>query len=61
MLVGAAVYAEAYPAMKTSVLTWGDFGKVTLAQALHVSPWVLIPLLTVGFIGLFRFFEKKRL
>ena len=61
MLVGAAVYAEAYPAMQATVLTWGDFGKVTLPAAVGVSPWVLIPLFCAGFIGLFWCFEKLRL
>jgi len=61
MLAGAAIYAEVYPAMKASVLTWGVFGKVTLASALGVSHWVLIPLFTVGFVALFWWFEKKKL
>ena len=60
MLVGAAVYAEAYPALKASVNTWGKFGKVTLPQALGVSHWVLIPVLIVFFLLLFRLFEKKK-
>jgi uncharacterized membrane protein YedE/YeeE len=30
MLVGAALYAEAYPGLKKTVLTWGDLGKITL-------------------------------
>jgi hypothetical protein len=61
MLVGAAIYAEVHPALAGSVLTWGDFGKMTLAQALHVNHWVLIPILVVAFIGLFWWFEKKEL
>ncbi len=61
MIVGAALYAEAYPALKETVLTWGDFGKVTLPQALGVSPWLVIPVMIVGGLALFRFFEKKGL
>jgi hypothetical protein len=61
MLVGAAVYAEVYPAMKDSVLTWGSFGKVTLPQALGLNHWVLIPIFVAAFIGLFWWFEKKQL
>lgn len=61
MLCGGALYAEVYPAMKASVLTWGDFGKVTLPSALGISPWVLIPVFAVGFLALFWFFEKKQL
>jgi len=59
MLVGAAVFAELYPAMSTTVSTWGAFGKITLPQILGLSPWLVIPVLVVGFLALFRFFEQK--
>lgn len=61
MLVGAAVYAEAYPALKASVLGWGKLGKITLPGVLGVSPWVVIPVLVVVYLGFFRLFEKKRI
>ena len=61
MLVGAAVYAEAYPALKSTVLTWGDLGKVTLASVTGINHWVWIVLLSAGFIALFAWFEKKKL
>ena len=60
MLVGAAVYAEIYPALKGNVLAWGSYGKITLAQILGVSHWLVIPLLGVVFVALFAFFEKKK-
>ena len=37
MLVGAAIFAEVYPGLKKTVLTWGDFGKLTLPQVLGVD------------------------
>jgi len=61
MLGGAALYAEAYPAMKATVLTWGNYGEITIPQILGVSPWVIIPFFVVGGIALFRWFEKKGL
>lgn len=61
MIVGAALYAETYPYLKKTVLTWGDFGKLTLPQALGISPWLVIPVMIVGGLALFRFFEKKGL
>ena len=61
MLVGAGLYAEAYPAMKTSVLTWGSFGKITFSQVLGVSPWIVVPALVVIYLLLFAWFEKKRI
>lgn len=37
MLVGAGIYAEIYPLMKNTVLTWGDYGKITIPQVLGVN------------------------
>jgi uncharacterized membrane protein YedE/YeeE len=61
MLIGAALYAEAYPLIKRTVLTWGDFGKITLPGVLGVSHWVVIPVFLLAGIALFSIFEKKGL
>lgn len=61
MLVGAAVFAEAYPALKESVLTWGDFGKVTLPGLLGLSHWPVIMVFVAGAVLLLRFLERKGL
>ncbi|MFO7460130.1 MAG: DUF6691 family protein [Desulfatiglandales bacterium] len=61
MLAGAALYAEAYPLLKGTVLTWGNLGKVTIPQILGVSHWVVIPVFLIGGFVLFRWFEKKGL
>jgi uncharacterized membrane protein YedE/YeeE len=61
MVAGAAVFAEAYPVLKRTVLTWGNLGKITLPQVLGVSHWVVIPLLILGALGLFIWLEKRGL
>ncbi|MGB6009869.1 MAG: DUF6691 family protein [Desulfobacterales bacterium] len=61
MLVGGAIYAEAYPLMKKSLLTWGDLGKITLPGVLGVNHWFVIPIFVLAGVGLFLFFEKKKL
>jgi uncharacterized membrane protein YedE/YeeE len=61
MLAGAAVYAEAYPLMKRTVLTWGDLGKITLPGMLGVNHWIVVPVFVVAGAGLFYWFEKKNL
>lgn len=61
MLVGAALYAEAYPGMKKTVLTWGDLGKITFPQVLGVNHWIIIAIIVIGGLLLFRWFEKKGL
>ena len=61
MILGAGLYAEAYPFMKSTVLTWGNFGKITLPGVLGINHWIVIVILVVVFIVLFRWFEKKGL
>jgi len=61
MLCGAALYAEAYPSMKTTVLTWGDYGKITLPLVLGINHWLIITLIILGGLALFLWFEQKGL
>ncbi len=61
MLTGAALFAEAYPMLKKTVLTWGNYGKITLPQVMSINHWFIIPVLIIGGLVLFRWFEKKRL
>ena len=61
MLVGAAVFAEVYPALKKTILTWGNFGNITLPKVLGVNHWVMVAIFVIGTLALFRWFEKKGL
>jgi uncharacterized membrane protein YedE/YeeE len=61
MLVGAALFAEAYPTLRETILTWGDFGQVTLPSVLGVSHWIVIPLYVIATGAFFRWLEKKGL
>jgi hypothetical protein len=61
MICGAALYAESYPLMKETVLTWGDLGKLTIPAMLGINHWPIIILCGIGGITLFRFLEKKNL
>ncbi len=61
MTLGAGFYAEMYPLIKETVLTWGDFGKITLATAAGINHWIIIVIAGALFILLFSWFEKKGL
>lgn len=61
MLFGAALFAEAYPALNATVLTWGDYGKITIPQVLGINHWPVIVVFIVLGVVLFRWFEKKGL
>ena len=61
MLAGAAIYAESYPFLKSTVLAWKDFGNLSLPEVVGTSPWVIIILFWIFGLALFRFFEKRHL
>ncbi|HLE17853.1 MAG TPA: DUF6691 family protein [Syntrophales bacterium] len=61
MLLGAGIFAEFYPALKNTVLQWGDYGKITIPQILGVNHWIIIFLLIAIGLFIFRWFEKKGL
>jgi hypothetical protein len=61
MLVGAGLYAEAYPHLEKNLLAIGSLGKLTLPGVLEMSAWAVIPVLGLVFILVFVFFEKRGL
>jgi uncharacterized membrane protein YedE/YeeE len=61
MVAGAGIYAELYPFFKKTILAWKDYGKLGLPEALGVSPWIVVAVFWVVTLGLFVWFEKKRL
>jgi len=61
MLLGAGLYAEAYPFLEKTVLTWGNLGKITLPQVLGMNHWAVIPVMILAALGLFAWFEKRGL
>ena len=61
MLAGAALFAELFPLMKKTVLTWGNFGKITIPGILGINHWIIIVIMVILGVLMFRFFEKKGL
>lgn len=61
MLGGAALFAELFPLIKRTVLTWGNYGKITLPQILGINHWIVIAIMVVLGLIMFWFFEKKGL
>ena len=47
--------------MEETVLTWGNYGYITIPQILGVTHWFIIPLFVIGSMALFRWFEKEGL
>lgn len=61
MILGAGVFAEFAPIAKHPLLSWVNFGKVTLPQVLNVNPWFVISIFIIFVLALFVYFEKKDL
>jgi uncharacterized membrane protein YedE/YeeE len=61
MLTGAAVFAELYPFFLSTVMSWKDFGKIGLHDALGINHWFIIPVFCAAVIALFKLFEKKKI
>lgn len=61
MWVGASLFATLYPQLTETVMTWGDYGKITLPDILGINPWIIIVVMIVGVVALFRWFEKIEL
>ncbi len=59
MLAGAAIFAEVFPWMKSSVLGIGDFGKATLPTLTELSPWWFLTLLAILAAGIFVTLERR--
>lgn len=61
MLVGAALYARAYPVLKVTLLAWNDAGKISVPELLGVSPWTVVAIFWIVALLFFFWFERKSL
>jgi hypothetical protein len=57
MLAGAAAFVAAYPALQPLIKGMGDWGKITLPEVTHTSPWLWIGGLAL--IGLGGFVAER--
>lgn len=61
MLAGASLFAEVFPSLRTTILTWGREGSITIDQIFGINPWVvIIAFVAIGLV-IFSWFEKKGL
>lgn len=61
MIVGAALYAEAYPWISANVLKLADYGKATMATATGLSPWwFVVGLVIAASLGFFALERWER-
>jgi hypothetical protein len=61
ILLGAGIFASAYPRLKRAVLSKRDFGELTLPQLLKVNPWVVVIPVAVILVGILFLLERAEL
>jgi hypothetical protein len=61
IIVGAGLYAHAFPFLARTILDRGDFGPLTFPELLRVNPWVVIVPLTAALIGFLFWLERTGL
>ena len=61
MLVGAMLFSRSYGFLQNTVLTWADFGRISLSDITGISSFIIAPALILCFILLMRYLEKKGL
>ena len=59
MLIGAMIFAHIYPSISGTVMKWGSFGKITIAQVLHIHTWIAIPILVAIITGVLILIRRK--
>ena len=61
LLIGAGIFAEIYPLVKTRILRWGKFPAVTVPELLNLNLWIVIILMEGFMIGFLVLLEYYRL
>jgi uncharacterized membrane protein YedE/YeeE len=59
MIIGAMIFAHIYPLLSDTILRWGDLGKVTIPEMIHMQRWVVIPLFGGAIVFLLHAIRDK--
>jgi hypothetical protein len=61
ILVGAGLFAEAYPKLDGFILKKADFGELTFPQLFKVNPWIIVLPVAIGIVALLLWIERSGL
>lgn len=61
IIIGAGLYAHAFPTLARTILPKGDFGTRTFPELLGVNPWVIIVPLVTALAGFLVWLERTGL
>lgn len=57
-LIGAGIFAALFPKLQSGILKKGDFGELTIPQALRVNAWAVVVPAAAALVGLLALIEK---
>jgi hypothetical protein len=61
ILLGAGLFAQAYPKLDRSILKRADFGELTLPQLFKVNPWIIVLPVAIVIVLLLLLIERSGL
>jgi hypothetical protein len=61
ILVGAGLFAEAYPKLDRAILRKADFGEMTFPHLFKVNPWIIVLPVAIGIVFLLFWIERAGL
>jgi hypothetical protein len=61
IIIGAGLYAHAFPFVSRTLYPKGDFGTLTFPELFRVNPWVIIAPLAGALVGLLYWLERAGL
>jgi hypothetical protein len=61
ILVGAGLFAEAYPKLDRAILRKADFGEITFPELFKVNPWIIVLPVAIGIVLLLLLIHKSGL
>ena len=61
MVFGGILFNRSYTFLKSTVLSWLDFGRIGLTDAIGVSSFIIMPMFIFGVFFLLRYLEKNNI
>lgn len=61
ILIGAGLFAAAYPTLESLILPRGNFGSITIPDLLKVNAWVVVIPVAIVLIGFLVWMERAGL
>ena len=58
LMAGSYIYAEISGALERTVKKWGDYGKITLPDVIHIPRAVVVPVVAMFLVGVLFLLQK---